>query len=399
MAVAPARAESPNSDGPWNRHVIDDGLDGADGIRWADVNGDGAMDVATGWEESGRIRLCLNPGRTGVRKRWRSVEVGQVASPEDAVLVDIDGDGAMDVVSSCEGNCKTVYVHWGPRDRSRLLEAAAWRTQAFSATAGKQMWMFALPAQVDGRRGVDIIVGSKGEGGSVSWLEAPADARDLPAWRLHAIRSAGWIMSLVGNDLDGDGDIDVILSDRKGGRRGVFWLENPGGENASRGGSWAEHAIGAIDEEVMFIDLADFNRDGRLDVIATAKPRKAFIIQQPENPRSAWTAQTFALPGNVGRAKAIRAADIDLDGRLDLIFSCEGASGMQSGVSWYHSESGRWLHRDVSGHEGVKFDLIELIDLDADGDLDIVTTEEKDDLGVVWYENPTRPAARENAEK
>jgi len=35
-------------------------------------------------------------------------------------------------------------------------------------------------------------------------------------------------MSLVPHDLDGDGDLDVVLSDRTGSRRGVFWLENPG---------------------------------------------------------------------------------------------------------------------------------------------------------------------------
>jgi hypothetical protein len=50
-----------------------------------------------------------------------------------------------------------------------------------------------------------------------------------------------------------------------------------------------------------------------------------------------------------------------------------------------------WLTHNVSGRVGTKYDLVELIDLDDDGDLDILTCEERDDLGVVWYENPTRP--------
>jgi hypothetical protein len=37
---------------------------------------------------------------------------------------------------------------------------------------------------------------------------------------------------------------------------------------------------------------------------------------------------------------------------------------------------------------GVKYDFIELIDLDGDQDLDVLTTEENKGLGVVWYENP-----------
>ncbi|HBM76648.1 MAG TPA: VCBS repeat-containing protein, partial [Verrucomicrobiales bacterium] len=39
---------------------------------------------------------------------------------------------------------------------------------------------------------------------------------------------------------------------------------------------------------------------------------------------------------------------------------------------------------------GSKFDLIELIDLDEDGDLDVVTCEELAGLGLIWYENPSR---------
>jgi hypothetical protein len=43
---------------------------------------------------------------------------------------------------------------------------------------------------------------------------------------------------------------------------------------------------------------------------------------------------------------------------------------------------------DIGGPEGEKFDRIEMLDLDGDGDLDLLTCEERDQLGVVWYENP-----------
>ena len=51
--------------------------------------------------------------------------------------------------------------------------------------------------------------------------------------------------------------------------------------------------------------------------------------------------------------------------------------------------SGKWNATDIGGSEGSKFDLMEAIDLDADGDLDLLTCEEVSNLGVVWYENPT----------
>jgi hypothetical protein len=51
---------------------------------------------------------------------------------------------------------------------------------------------------------------------------------------------------------------------------------------------------------------------------------------------------------------------------------------------------GEWVAHDISGARGTKYDLIEMIDLDGDGDLDLLTTEETDINGVIWYENPHR---------
>ncbi|MCB9783057.1 MAG: hypothetical protein H6751_08865 [Candidatus Omnitrophica bacterium] len=42
---------------PWKRHTIDQSSEGADGVRLMDVNGDGLMDIATGWEEGARSGL------------------------------------------------------------------------------------------------------------------------------------------------------------------------------------------------------------------------------------------------------------------------------------------------------------------------------------------------------
>ena len=98
-----------------------------------------------------------------------------------------------------------------------------------------------------------------------------------------------------------------------------------------------------------------------------------------------------------------KVIDIDLNGTLDVVFSCENARG-KSGIMWLSrrksqpSTSANWLAHEISGRkQGVKFDRIELVDFDGDGDFDVLTCEEhhinktlnkKTGLGVFWYENP-----------
>lgn len=85
----------------WERHVIDSSLSGVDGIRLADVNKDKLMDIATIWEEGGYTKVYFHPGYSLIKQKWPSVVVGETPSIEDAVFVDIDGDEAMNVCSSC----------------------------------------------------------------------------------------------------------------------------------------------------------------------------------------------------------------------------------------------------------------------------------------------------------
>ncbi len=93
----------------------------------------------------------------------------------------------------------------------------------------------------------------------------------------------------------------------------------------------------------------------------------------------------------MGQIQDVQAADVDLDGDLDLALSFSHADGDLSGVVWLEAgPDGTWTRGEVSGPAGTKYDNVSLEDVDADGDLDVVTSEEIEQLGVVWYENPAR---------
>lgn len=393
LLLGGAAGAAPGQGAPWVRHTIDGTSRGADGVRLADANGDGLPDIATGWEEGGLIRLYLNPGPSSARRPWPAVTVGRVASPEDAVLVDLDGDGATDVVSATEGDSRAIFVHWAPGERGRFADSTAWTTLRLRPADGQQ-WMFVLPIDIDGANGPDLVVGSKGDGAGIFWLQAPLDPRDGAAWRLHRLTPAGWVMSLLGADVDRDGDEDVVASDRRGGTAGALWLENPGVAAGRGGAAWQAHRIGGSGRETMFLALEDLDGDGSQEVLAAVKPREVVVLRREGTARGEWRSQEVGLEhAAVGTAKAVALGDVDGDGALDAVLTFEQAEGARSGVVWAPLASGvpdaAALH-DISGPDGVKFDLASLLDLDGDGDLDLVTTEEGEGLGVVWYENPAR---------
>jgi len=343
-----------------------------------------------GWEEGGVTRVYLHPGRDSVRQAWPAVTVGKTPHVEDAAFIDIDQDGILDVVSSCEGTTQTIFVHWAPA-KSDILKTDAWRTQPFPMTQRKTRWMFAAAAQIDGVRGEDLFVASKNPNGSVAALFSPGNARRLETWNYRPLYRAGWIMSLVPIDLDQDGDQDVIVSDRKGPNSGVLWLENPGPTRDE----WLEHRIGANGSEVMFLDVTVLDASDTVAVIVAVKPNRICVLTpQTHRLREPWSAKWLAFSDhNLGHAKAVKAGDVNRDGQMDLVYTCEGADPPRAGVVWLSgslTDSDPWQVFPLSGPEGIKFDRLELIDLDDDQDLDVLTCEERHDgrgLGVVWYEN------------
>jgi hypothetical protein len=115
-----------------------------------------------------------------------------------------------------------------------------------------------------------------------------------------------------------------------------------------------------------------------------------------------WKTHEIEISQYAAGGKAVKVADIDMDGQLDIAISCEYAIDGKIGTYWMSYDQSptevKWSPTSISGPEGYINDLIQLTDLD--GDLDVVTVEEKGpylargeklkELGVIWYENPLR---------
>ncbi|MFK7779166.1 MAG: VCBS repeat-containing protein, partial [Gimesia sp.] len=144
--------------------------------------------------------------------------------------------------------------------------------------------------------------------------------------------------------------------------------------------------------------IADLDQDGFQDILVAARlPDELFWFRRLDTSGLKWEKQVIPFPSGVGQGKGVAVGDMNLDGQLDVILSCEHAEPPKSGMFWMSfSTSGsnkKWEPFEISGPRGIKFDRIELLDLDADGDLDVLSCEERDQkrgLGIFWYENPVK---------
>ena len=417
LGFASALAQSgprPLNGSPWVRHAIDNDGRGADGTKLADINGNGRLDIVTGWEEEGETRVYLNPGpQDPIRALWPKVKVGKTVDAEDAVFADLDGDGAMDVITATEGRSAEVFIHWGPNDRSKILDANAWKQDVVPVVSGQGGWLVVQPFQFDGRHGPDLILGSRPNPRtpppSIGWLEAPVNAREVAAWKWHPLAEAGWIMSIEIVDMNGNGARDILYSDRMGPTRGIYWFENPGPAAIANGQKPIRHQLPTTDvHQVMFLTVGDLDGDGREDVVAAveyaalerANPNRhsrVLWLRRLDGSGRNWSQHSIAVPANTGNIKGVVVGDVDGDGRADIVVTCENSHGDRRGVYWLRqgptTADRDWEAFDISGPSGIKYDLVRLLDLTGNGTLDVLTNEESEGgrgLGVMWYENPHR---------
>ena len=209
-------------------------------------------------------------------------------------------------------------------------------------------------------------------------------------------------MSLASHDIDGDGLVDAVVSFRgtKDGP-GVFWLQNTGSLD---GTDWPHHRMLAdVTARVMMLDLVDLYGTGSVDVVVAEERTGAIVLEAPSGDKTqTWSSTHLRCDESsieVGTTvKSVTAGDLDGDGAPELVISCEDATDEKLGVFYLRRDPSQpWTAQcdpiDVAGHDGAKFDLVRVADVDGDGAFDIVTSEEglgeDAGLGVVWYRNPS----------
>jgi len=218
-------------------------------------------------------------------------------------------------------------------------------------------------ADFDGDGRNDLAVG----GDNLAWYCSPA-------WTPMVIAAANveFTTDMEAVDLDGDGDVDIVVPD---GTAGVYWFEN---QNA--GQLWTRRLIGASGGMYTHdVEVGDLDADGDLDVIGHPLNGTMYVYR---NNGTTWSARSLATSGGEG----LDLADLDGDGRPDLITSGQ----------WHRSPAGDimtavWpVYVYDSGRLGQMM-KVEAADLNGDGRLDIVVTPAETSGEIAWLKAPADP--------
>jgi len=190
-------------------------------------------------------------------------------------------------------------------------------------------------------------------------------------------------------DIDRDGDLDIVgrIGIPKNDKEGInCWFENPRPNGNPAKDQWKRHNIGKTGY-VKDIEVRDFNRDGKLDVVVRMHTKVCLYLQKEPD---SWTTVTV----NIHDHEGMEVADLDRDGDPDIILNGFWLETPRNPLNdkwvehnidkkWWKQRTRSWTDNNCK---------VTVADMNKDGCLDVLLSHsEKAGFPVSWYQAPADP--------
>ncbi|MEM9822064.1 MAG: VCBS repeat-containing protein, partial [Bacteroidota bacterium] len=350
----------------------------------ADIDGDGDLDLLYATSDDDRIAWSENLDGQGT---FLNTQI--IADDEDEVIsvfpADLDGDGDLDVAAAAIGqNDRLVWYEnldgqgtFGPANYISFVSALTVQIAAFDADGDGDMDL------VSARRDDTGVF----DGGEV-YLYRNDGNGDFGNALFVGETNHNIVRELVFEDLDDDGDIDILVVSYNGLEdSSVNWFINSGGEGLFNSST----TIFSIDGRVLgSIALGDFDGDGDKDLIAGSMETfylhdDIYLVENLDGQGSFGNVVEIDEDSQAATS-SIKSVDMDNDGDMDILCASGDHAQLRDQVSWYENLDGAGTFGDrqiIDSHlSGIG--VVGTADFDDDGVLDIYCTS----IALInWYEN------------
>jgi hypothetical protein len=337
----------------------------------ADINGDGFLDIAALSRMGEGPRVWLGDGGRSWRESSKGLRYGEECCGGGVAFGDINHDGHIDLAIG--DHCHGGWIYFG--DGKGNWELAAREIYPVEISHGDEATYKGAEdidmADFNADGHLDIIMPASDDGGINIFLGDGRGTNEGWHWHDSALPKTSFAKRASFVDINGDGFLDVLASAEHGPR---VWLgDGRGGLTSASDGLPAPIYGGFYNGH----DLGDFNGDGLLDVLAgNWADGPELYLQQPDG---SWQKTKDVFPQMVGGAYGVAGGDMDGDGHLDIV--CTGRLPRETGFIYgvyllLGDGKGNFAYTGTSSGlpiEGLAFTYgISLADIDKDGRLDIV---------------------------
>ena len=270
---------------------------------------------------------------------------------------DLDGDGDVDIVTTYKPQSQNAgYVAWWENDGVQNFTE-----HLGEFISGDNLALDAKPRLVDlGRDGdLDILV----DGVGIMWYENDGTGTFNIHTNVMEQRNPFW--ALYAADLDADGDLDIVSGHQSAPSEvpGQYqWYENDGSQ------AFTIHGITlASTEKRRDLFAADLNRDGDIDLLTLDASENGHIAWQENDGDGNFTNHTIET--GMSYPAGLFAADLDSDGDMDVLSASSGSDT----VAWHENTGGGvFVYREISTN-ATGASKITAADLNGNGRMDVVT--------------------------